>query len=100
MSKSKGNVISPDIYIDEYGSDVFRMYLAFGFAYIEGGPWSDDGIKAMSRFAGRVERMVERVEELAGHKGKTDMGKSEKELNYVRNLAIKSVTKDAEDVPI
>lgn len=97
MSKSKGNVISPDIYIDEYGSDVFRMYLAFGFSYIEGGPWSDDGIKAMSRFAGRVERMVERVEELAGHKGKTDMGKSEKELNYVRNLAIKSITKDAEE---
>ncbi|MDF2531974.1 MAG: leucine--tRNA ligase, partial [Clostridia bacterium] len=57
MSKSKGNVISPDVYIDEYGSDVFRMYLAFGFAYIEGGPWSDDGIKAMSRFASRVERI-------------------------------------------
>lgn len=97
MSKSKGNVISPDIYIDEYGSDVFRMYLAFGFSYIEGGPWSDDGIKAMSRFASRVERMVERVTELAGHNGKTDMGKSEKELNYVRNLAIKSITKDAEE---
>lgn len=97
MSKSKGNVISPDIYIDEYGSDIFRMYLAFGFSYIEGGPWSDDGIKAMSRFASRVERMVERVAELAGHNGKTDMGKSEKELNYVRNLAIKSITKDAEE---
>lgn len=97
MSKSKGNVISPDIYIDEYGSDIFRMYLAFGFSYIEGGPWSDDGIKAMSRFASRVERMVERVTELAGHNGKTDMGKSEKELNYVRNLAIKSITKDAEE---
>lgn len=96
MSKSRGNVISPDVYIDEYGSDIFRMYLAFGFAYIEGGPWSDDGIKAMSRFAGRVERMVERVAELGGQKGKTDIGNDEKELNYVRNLAIKSITKDAE----
>ncbi|MDF2522065.1 MAG: leucine--tRNA ligase [Clostridia bacterium] len=96
MSKSRGNVISPDIYIDEYGSDVFRMYLAFGFSYIEGGPWSDDGIKAMSRFAGRVERMVERAAELAGQQGRSDMSKDEKELDYVRNLAIKSVTKDAE----
>jgi leucyl-tRNA synthetase len=96
MSKSKGNVISPDVYIDEYGSDVFRMYLAFGFAYIEGGPWSDDGIKAMSRFASRVERIVERTTELASKQGKTEMGKEEKELNFVRNHSIKGVTRDAE----
>ena len=59
MSKSRGNTISPDDYIKEHGSDVFRMYLAFGFAYTEGGPWSDDGIKAISRFVGRVERLIE-----------------------------------------
>ncbi len=59
MSKSKGNTVSPDVYISEHGSDVFRMHLAFGFAYTEGGPWSDEGIKAISRFVGRVERLVE-----------------------------------------
>jgi leucyl-tRNA synthetase len=96
MSKSKGNVISPDVYIDEYGSDVFRMYLAFGFAYIEGGPWSDDGIKAMSRFASRVERIVERSIEIAAQQGKTEIDKEEKELNFVRHHSIKGVTKDAE----
>ena len=31
MSKSRGNVVSPDDYIEKYGSDVFRMYLMFGF---------------------------------------------------------------------
>jgi leucyl-tRNA synthetase len=96
MSKSRGNVISPDVYIDEHGSDVFRMYLAFGFSYIEGGPWSDDGIKAMARFASRMERMVERAVELANETGKGDMGKDEKELNFVRHHSIKGVTKDAE----
>lgn len=96
MSKSKGNVISPDVYIDEYGSDVFRMYLAFGFAYIEGGPWSDDGIKAMSRFASRVERIVEKTIDLGTKQGKAELGKEEKELNFVRNHSIKGVTKDAE----
>ncbi|HYE09452.1 MAG TPA: class I tRNA ligase family protein, partial [Patescibacteria group bacterium] len=96
MSKSKGNVISPDVYIDEYGSDVFRMYLAFGFSYIEGGPWSDDGIKAMSRFASRVERIVERAVELAAQQGEIEIGKEEKELNFVRHHSIKGVTKDAE----
>ena len=43
MSKSKGNVVSPDAYVEEYGSDVFRLYLMFGFSYTEGGPWNDDG---------------------------------------------------------
>ena len=37
MSKSRGNVVSPDDYIQKYGSDVFRTYLGFGFSYIEGG---------------------------------------------------------------
>lgn len=41
MSKSKGNVVSPDTYIQKFGADVFRMYLGFGFAYVEGGPWND-----------------------------------------------------------
>lgn len=56
MSKSKGNVVSPDPYIEAHGSDVFRLYLLFGFNYIEGGPWSDDGIKAVARFVERIER--------------------------------------------
>lgn len=95
MSKSRGNTISPDDYIAANGSDVFRMYLAFGFAYTEGGPWSDDGIKAMSRFVGRVERIVE---EAAG-KSKEDTGvwgNAEKELNLIRNAAIKGATDDIE----
>ncbi|MEG0785422.1 MAG: class I tRNA ligase family protein, partial [Christensenella sp.] len=37
MSKSRGNVVSPDALIKKYGSDTLRMYLAFGFNYIEGG---------------------------------------------------------------
>ena len=61
MSKSAGNTVSPDDYIAKHGADIFRMYLGFGFAYSEGGPWSDDGIKAIARFISRVERMAERV---------------------------------------
>ena len=95
MSKSKGNTISPDEYINENGSDVFRMYLAFGFAYTDGGPWSDDGIKAISRFVGRVERLVEGLEVSAGQSSDV-IGSEEKELNYVRNYAIKGVTEDSE----
>jgi leucyl-tRNA synthetase, eubacterial and mitochondrial family len=96
MSKSRGNTISPDEYINEYGSDVFRMYLMFGFAFTEGGPWNDDGIKAMFRFIQRIERLVDKFIEDRGKEGKDEISKDEKELNYVRNYTIKSVTEDAE----
>ena len=94
MSKSKGNTISPDDYISEYGADVFRLYLMFGFDYTEGGAWSDDGIKAISKFVDRVERILSQCTEVSDDK--TAIDKAEKELNYVRNFVIKSVTEDAE----
>ena len=92
MSKSHGNVVSPDEYVGEYGADVFRCYLAFGFKYIEGGPWSDDGIKAINKWLDRVERYV-----LAayGEYAATDsFGSDEKELNRVRHCTIKAVDAD------
>ncbi|MCT8975840.1 leucine--tRNA ligase [Clostridium sp. CX1] len=97
MSKSKGNTISPDDYITEFGSDVFRMYLMFGFDYTEGGAWSDDGIKSMGRFVDRVERILESCrEEINNPKNdKTTLDKAEKELNYMRHFAIKSISEDA-----
>ena len=94
MSKSRGNVVSPDKYVSEYGSDVFRLYLMFGFSYTEGGPWNDDGIKSIAKFIDRVERIVRKAkDEVGGHK---DMGAPEKELDFVKNNAIKSVTRDME----
>lgn len=97
MSKSRGNTVSPDEYIERYGSDVFRMYLAFGFSYVEGGPWSDEGIRAMDRFIHRVERLIRKFAEEKGTTAVSDRyGQEEKELNYVRNYAIKCVTEDTE----
>ncbi len=95
MSKSKGNVISPDEYIRENGSDVFRLYLMFGFAYTEGGPWNDDGLKAVSRFVDRIERFIDRFLQLEVNDN-NQINKPEKELNYVLHHTIKSVTTDAE----
>lgn len=98
MSKSKGNTISPDKYIQEFGSDVFRMYLMFGFGYTDGGAWSDDGIKAIGRFVDRIERSVDSGIEgiLKEGNNKVSLDKAEKELNYWRHLTIKRVTEDAE----
>ena len=95
MSKSHGNVVSPDTYIEEYGSDMFRLYLMFGFSYTEGGPWSDDGIKSVAKFADRIERLVRKSLELTG--GRNDMTAEEKNLNYAKHYAIKNITRDVED---
>ncbi|MGG7161155.1 leucine--tRNA ligase [Clostridium baratii] len=97
MSKSKGNTISPDDYINEYGSDVFRMYLMFGFAYTEGGAWSDDGIKSVGRFVDRIERNLEIAREaINSGNSKTTIDKAEKKLNFWLNTAIKGVSEDGE----
>jgi leucyl-tRNA synthetase len=58
MSKSRGNVVSPDDFVERYGADVFRMYMMFMGDYTEGGDWSDKGITGIQRFADRVWRGV------------------------------------------
>ena len=95
MSKSKGNVVSPDKYIEEYGSDVFRLYLMFGFSYTEGGPWNDDGIKSIAKFADRIERLVRKAAETENNNIEANTA-AEKELNYIRNYAAKNITRDLE----
>ncbi|MBS3945598.1 MAG: leucine--tRNA ligase [Melioribacter sp.] len=54
MSKSKGNVVDPNQFVNEYGSDVFRMYMMFMGPYELGGDWSDKGIVGVDRFVQRT----------------------------------------------
>ncbi len=59
MSKSRGNVVNPNTFIESYGSDVFRMYLMFMGPYEEGGDWSDSGIVGIDRFVRRLYHLVQ-----------------------------------------
>jgi len=54
MSKSKGNVINPDKYIEKYGADTLRCYLMFLGPLYQGGDFRDTGIKGMFKFLKRV----------------------------------------------
>jgi leucyl-tRNA synthetase len=56
MSKSRGNVVSPDAYMDRYGADTLRVYLLFLGPYELGGDFSDEGIAGAVRFLHRVWR--------------------------------------------
>lgn len=60
MSKSRGNVIAPDAYVELFGADAVRCYLMFLGPWDQGGDWSDSGINGMSRWMNRVWDLSER----------------------------------------
>ena len=98
MSKSKGNVVNPDDIISEFGADAVRLYLLFGFNFVDGGPWNEDGIKNCFKFLERVERLVENVFAQECGKNASKYGSAEKELDYARNYAIKEFEKNMQDL--
>lgn len=94
MSKSRGNTITPDKYIEKFGSDVLRLYLEFAFSYTEGGPWDDSGIEAMGRFVKRIETTFDKYE--ASINEVADINTEEKKLNIARHASIKAITHDVD----
>jgi leucyl-tRNA synthetase len=61
MSKSKGNVIDPDIEVDKYGADAVRMYLAFMGPYEQGGPWNPNGLVGVRRFLDKFYDFAQKI---------------------------------------
>lgn len=64
MSKSKGNVLDPNEFIEKYGADSLRMYLMFMGPYEDGGPWDPQRFEGMHRFINKVYDLVTEEYEL------------------------------------
>ncbi|MFA7685177.1 MAG: leucine--tRNA ligase [Candidatus Gracilibacteria bacterium] len=86
MSKSKGNVVSPDTFVEQYGSDVFRMYLMFMGPFQDGGDWNDKGITGISRFVERFWTLIN------GNSVKND----DENVTRALNKLVKKVGEDIE----
>lgn len=94
MSKRNG-AKTPDQYIKEYGSDALRLTMMFSMNYVDGGPWNDEGLKHMTAFMDRVERIV-----TAWANVKTEdapMNKAENELEFARANCIKGMREGFEE---
>ncbi len=100
MSKSRGNVVNPDQFVNGYGGDTFRMFLMFMGPYDEGGDWSDRGITGVSRFLNKVYELFESSKDLATESKKEfkieSLNESERKVYRRLNQLIKKVTEDLE----
>jgi leucyl-tRNA synthetase len=54
MSKSRGNVVDPDDYVERYGADTVRLFLAFMKPWDQDAPWNPEGIAGIHHFLNRV----------------------------------------------
>ena len=92
MSKSRGNVISPDELVAEYGADTVRGYLMFGWRWDQGGPWDSQGIQGVYRWLHRVWTLVLEPGEDGGNPTDDQVA----DLRRVTHQTIESVTEDME----
>ena len=73
MSKSKGNVVSPDELVDRYGADALRLYILFMGPADQDKEWQDTGVDGQWRFLQRLWRVVhEELERGAGRRSARD----------------------------
>jgi leucyl-tRNA synthetase len=100
MSKSKKNVIDPQGLINAYGADTVRMFCLFAAPPEKGLEWSDQGVEGVSRFLGRVWRLVTdnltEITAVANYDGKVPLQGKMSDLYRKTHQTIKKVTNDIE----
>jgi len=99
MSKSRGNVVIPDSYIQQWGADTFRMYLMFLGPFQEGGDFRETGIVGIRRFLDKVWATAHEAAELtAGTPGSRPGSVLPAEVARKLHQTIQKVTADTESL--
>ena len=97
MSKSKGNVVSPEEIVNTYGADTARLFILFAAPVDRDLDWSDQGVEGSYRFLGRVWRIIDAYQQAAAKNVTGDLTKEETALRRELHRVIKKVTEDLDN---
>lgn len=99
MSKSKGNIVSPEEIMAKYGADTARLFIMFAAPPEAELEWSDAGVEGSYRFLNRVYRLAYDISAFTKDVPACESvnGKEDKALEYVLHTTIKKATEDMRD---
>ena len=101
MSKSLGNVVSPEEIIEKYGADTARLFILFAAPVERDLDWSDQGVEGAFRFLNRVWRILLQFEDVIKSApaacDPSGLTSAETELRRVLHMTVKKVTEDVRD---
>ncbi len=96
MSKSKGNIVSPEEIIDKYGADTTRLFVLFAAPPERDLEWNDQGVEGCYRFLSRVYKQVTDLKDdyTLSDLNYDNLDEEDKKLRYKTNSTIKKITED------
>jgi len=98
MSKSRGNVITPDAYVSDLGADTVRAYLMFLAPWEQGGEWNDSSISGISRWLNRIWQLALEPYEEKITPAVLDRMAGDKELRQLHRLTHQTIRKVTQDI--
>ncbi len=100
MSKSKGNVVTPDEVKKQYGADALRLYLLFVAPFNADVEWSNEGTQGTSRFLSRIFRLVADLQPIyeKDWKGLIGFEEADEPAKKLRRLTHQTIQRATEDI--